>query len=323
MDRRGLTGAAAVALAAVVVLAVAGLGDAGLAGTRSGGKKSGAAKTESARGYMGIYMQTLTSDVRAGLDLKGVDEGVLVSDVEDDSPADEAGLKDGDVIVTFNGAAVATPDELRAKVRDAGAGSKATVEYVRDGKKQAVELTLGERPGVEYGFHRMMQTPEIAHAFAMIGGPRLGIQAHDIESDDMASYFGVKPGEGVLVLGVDEDSPAGKAGVKPGDVVQKIGDESVASVDDIRDACRGLDEGDEFTIAVRRHGKTQSLKATMDETGPVWAFNSDDGDWQGWRHHAPRALVLPRSSQEDLRRELDQLKREMEELRQKLEKSDG
>jgi serine protease Do len=316
--RHAMTAAIGVALA-VGLLAIAGAGDAAMAKPP---KKDTAAKAPSSPGYMGIYMQDLDEDVRAGLDLKGVSKGVLVSGVEEDGPADKAGLQEGDVVVSFNGDAVTTPDELRSKVRAAEAGSKAKLGIVRDGKKQTIEVTLGEREDFRYSFRHMVREPDIAHAFAMMGGPRLGIRAYEFEGDDMASYFGVKPGTGVLVLGVDEGSVADKAGLKPGDVVQTIGGEKVSSVEDIRDACHDMDEGDEFAIGVLRHGKNQELKATMDEARPSWAFNDEDGDWRGWRH-APRALVLPHDSRDELRRELDQLKKELKELKQELENHDG
>ena len=319
--RHSITSATGVALA-VGLLSIAGTGDAAAKDRAKAGSKDSAAKTApGSRGYIGIYMQELTDEVRAGLDLKGVSSGVLVSGVEEDGPADEAGLRDGDVVVSFNGDAVATPDELRSKVRAAEPGSQAKLGIVRDGKKETIELTLGERSDFRYSF-RGMGEPEMARAFAVFGGPRLGIRAEELESDDMASYFGVKPGAGLLVLGVDEGSAAEKAGLKAGDVVQTIDGEKVSSVGDIRDACHEMEAGDEFTIGVLRHGKTQELKATMEESSPAWAFNGDGEHWRGWRH-APRALVIPRDSTDELRRELDELKRELEHLKQQMENQDG
>jgi serine protease Do len=318
--KRSMTGAAGMALAVAILFAFS-VGDAGAAGTsRTKSKdKDKTVSKESTSGYMGVYMQELTDDMQKGLDLK-VDKGVLVSGVADDSPADKAGLKDGDVILAFNGDAVASPDELRGLVRAAGAGSTAKLDVVRDGKKMTIDVTLGERPDdFRYSFHRMMDAPEVTHAFAMLGGPRLGIQAHEIDNEDMASYFHAKPGEGVLVLDVEKNSVADKAGVKAGDVVQAIGDSKIADVNDIRDACHDLDKGDEFKIAVLRHGKTETLNATMDDNA-AWIFNSDDGDWRMWRQRAPRALD---DSRDDIRRELNDLKREVKELKEKLEDHDG
>lgn len=320
---RAMTGAAAVVLSAAVLIALGGVGDASMAKDRTRNRTETTKTASTSRAYMGVYMQNLTQDVERGLDLK-VDKGVLVSGVEDDGPADKAGLKEGDVIVKFNGDAVTSPDDLRQMVRDTDPGSKVKLQIMRDGRKKTLSLTLGERPDdFRYSFHRMMQAPEIAHAFAMIGGPKLGIQAHEIETGDMASYFDVKPGEGVLVLGVQANSVADRAGIKPGDVVTSIDKQKVSTVDDIRDACRHLDNGDEFTIGVVRHGKSEDLKATMDESGSPWAFSSDNGDWQAWRHHAPRARMMPPGSQDQMQRELDQLKKEVEQLKQKLENHDG
>ena len=291
-------------------------------------KSQSDSKSKSESGYIGVYMQDLTSDVRKGLDLE-VDKGVLVSGVQDDSPAAEAGVKEGDVIVSFAGKDVASPDDLRDAVSGFQPGSKAKLELVRDGKTQSITVTIGERPEHEaFTFVspniEMRGMGDMHRAFAVFGGPRLGIDAREIENDELGSYFGAK--SGVLVLGVDDESVAAKAGVKAGDVIQTVGDEKVTDVGDLRDAVRDFDQGDEFTIGVLRHGKTQSLKATMDEQ--EFSFHSG-GDLPMWREfrtpRAPRTPGTPhmmyhRDSMQD---EIDQLKKEIQEMKEKLDHDDS
>ncbi len=313
---------AAMAWVVVAILAVAGAGTA-LAKEKKQSKTTSKEESKSEHGFIGVYMQELTADVREGLDLK-VEKGVLISGVQDDSPAEKAGVEEGDVVVSFGGKDVNSPDELRDAVSDYRPGADAKMEVVRDGKAKAFTVTVGERPESEsWSF----DTPDVQihglgdmhRAFTMIGGPRLGIDAHDLEKDDdLSSYFGAK--EGVLVLGVEDESVASAAGVKAGDVITKIDDATVTDIRDLREAVRDFDEGDDFTITVVRKGKTQALKATMDEQ----EFSFYNGDIPGnfqWHGRAPRAQV--RVDRDQLRQEINDLKREIREMKEQLEREDS
>jgi serine protease Do len=285
--------------------------------------------TESGNGYIGVYMQDLTDDVRRGLDLE-VKKGVLVSGVEDDAPAALAGVEEGDVIVRFNGKEIAAPDELRGAVGAVAPGTEAKIELVRDGEPKVMTVTVGKRPG-RHASHwesdEDFDPVRFASGFAMFGGPRLGIQAHELEDDGLAAYFGAQKGEGLLVLSVEDESMAGKAGVKPGDIISRVGDQTVDDVQDVPKALRDLDEGDPFDITVLRQGKSQSLKATMDHQPGEFAFRAPRAETFRWHapQHAPRVnREWMQNNGDELRRELDNLKRELRELKEELEeRNDG
>ena len=329
--------------AAVAVIAIAGASGTALAREKSKQTKSKTEMpgTESGNGYIGVYMQELTRDVRKGLDID-TEKGALVSGVEDDSPAASAGLEEGDVIVGFNGKAVSSPDDLRDAVRATNPGKEAKIEVMRDGKSRTMTLTVADRPEEQqHSFHwdsdGDFEPMKFAQDFAMMGGPRLGVQAHELEDDGLASYFGAKKGEGLLVLSVDDESMAGKAGVKPGDIISQVGKEKIKDVSDVRDALSDLDKGDAFDITVIRHGKAQSLKATMDDQSREIAFRVPSSEAFRWHGnmtpmpprapHAPRAphVYMQRDGdRDDLRRELDGLKQEIRELKEELEqRNDG
>jgi S1-C subfamily serine protease len=314
--------------AAVAVIAVAGVSSDSIAKEKKSKATPGGETGNS--GYIGVYMQELTADVRKGLDID-VTKGVLVSGVEEDAPAGIAGIEEGDVIVKFNGKAIASADELRDLVRDIEPGEKSAVEVVRDGESRTFTVTVGERPERRTFTWNSDEPMHFGRQFAMFGGPRLGIEAHEIEDDGLASYFGAKKGEGILVLSVEEESVAGKAGVKAGDIINRVGDETVKDVRDVRDALRDLDEGDTFDITVLRHGKSQSLKATMDDQAREFSFVAPDPD-HFFAPHTPRAPRAPRAPRvhmyrgdnDELRRELDDLKKELRELKEELEeRNDG
>lgn len=313
-------GALAVALAAVLVVGLSGIVTAG-------------SKDEGEKGYLGVYMQKLDNDVREGLDLE-IDEGVLISGVEEGSPADEAGVEDGDVIVEFNGEKVATPEDLRDLVREAEVGEEVELKVIRDGKEKTLTLVVGEWPedfgwltigDFRSGWDDVPGIGKMFHAFTP--KPRLGVEVADL-NDDLAPYFKTKAGKGVLVLEVGDESVAEEAGIKPGDVIQKVGDEEVATVDELRESLEDYEEGDEVPIVVLRKGKKTTVTATMDE--PWKSFQ-----WSGKPHiekfkidHMPKAYryhwkapdIDVHMDQDDLRDDIDELKKELKELKKELEK---
>jgi len=320
--------------ALAVMTAVAVASDAP-AKEKKDGKNKQVIRIKDDGGYLGVYMQELTDDMRKGLNMDASRSGVLISGVEEDSPAAKAGLEDGDVITKVDGKAVDSPDELRAAVRGHEPGTTTSLEVWQDGKSRNLTVTVGERPDQhEMSFFApdidVDVTPHIQHAFSMMGGPRLGVEARELDDAGFAAYFGAKPGDGVLVLDVDDESVAGKAGVKAGDVIRQIGEDKVTEVRDIKDAVREFEEGDEFTITVQRNGKAQELKATMDEQSGTWSFRAP----RAMRWHnmdVPRTPRTPRApgmhemqrGRADMQRQLDDLKDQIEELKEQLERQDG
>ena len=104
-----------------------------------------------------------------------------------------------------------------------------------------------------------------------------------------------------FVLSVDDESVAGKAGVKPGDIISRVGDGQGQDTADVHRALGEYDKGDKFDITVLRHGKSQSLKATMDEQDHEFAFRMpalESFHWHGWEdrpvHRARRACWCSR-----------------------------
>jgi membrane-associated protease RseP (regulator of RpoE activity) len=285
-------------------------------------------KEPKTKGYLGVYMQKLDKDVREGLDLD-VDEGVLINGVEEGSPADEAGIEEGDVVVEFDGKKVSSPDDLRALVGESEVGKEVEVKVIRDGKQKTVRLVVGELPDDlgwatmgDFGSHwRDKGLDKLVYAFAL--RPRLGVEAVELNKD-LAPYFKTKAGEGVLVLEVKDESAAEEAGIKAGDVIQKVGDETVSSVDDLRESLEDFEEGDEVAIVVLRNGKTKTLTATMKDV-------DENFIWSGWPHsYRYRAKGLPHHYEwkspdieiqrykGDVENEIQELKKELKELKKEI-----
>lgn len=171
------------------------------------------------------------------------DAGVRVERVIPDSPAERAGLKKGDVLLSLDGEKVSNPSEVRDFLRDLEEEKEVQVEILRDGDPMTIQITPEEQEGF-----RMM-----------LGGNRmyLGINLQELDSD-LASYFKVDPGAGVLVTRVESGSPAEKAGVRSGDVITHVNGEKINEPADVVRKMENLDEGATLEITVLRHGSEEA-----------------------------------------------------------------
>lgn len=218
------------------------------------------AKESSTKAWLGVQIQELTPSLRESLKL-GSKTGLLITEVVQGSPADDANLHEEDVIIEFAGQPVELADAFTKLVRNSEAGKEIKIAIMRDGERKEIMVTLAPR-----------KTPK-SYSYAWSGEPmrffgshqRLGVQAHSLNAD-LAGYFNVKEEGGALVLEVDEDTPAEKAGLKAGDVITKIDEEPVDSPSELMRALSDYEAGDEITITYIRHGKTATSKATLEES---------------------------------------------------------
>ena len=270
--------------------------------------------------FLGILMQELTDEVLQGLNTD-TRRGVLVTEVIDDSPADKAGIEEGDIIVELMGKRVSSPDELRERIAGRDVGDEIKVKLMRGKRSKTMKVTLGDwadqpamawiEPDDLYG-----HWDKAMNYVSNLWPRRLGVRVSKI-NDDLGAYFGVKEGEGVLVLGVEDDSTAEELGVKAGDVIVEVEGEEIHSAGDIRESLSELDKGDEVNVKILRKKKNVELKAELKESShTTWFYN--------FRDHAPRvrAFTVPEADYGDeLRKELEELRKEFEELKKELKKS--
>ena len=211
--------------------------------------------------------------------------GVLIDEVEADSPAEQAGLKRGDVVVEFDGERVRGARHFSRLVQETPDGRSVKTTIVRDGARQTLDITpsAGERFG--WANDRIIAMPDIEReierglealprnfsfdfdwdASPMIAGGargRLGARLQPL-TGQLAEYFGTK--EGVLVSSVDADSPAAKAGLKAGDVITSVNGRAVNDTRDVTQEIRGADQGKELELGVLRDRKSLTLKAQIPE----------------------------------------------------------
>jgi serine protease Do len=197
------------------------------------------------RGFLGIQFQPVTGKLakQFGLDRP---RGALVTSLVPDGPAEKAGVKAGDVVLSYNGKRLETSGELPPLVGATPIGAKATIEVLRDGKSRELSVTVGKLDEeatagtAESGGKRA--TPAEAKE------SRLGLSLSDL-SDEQRKQLDIDGG--VLVTGV-EPGPAARAGLTRGDVILEVNRKAVDSIGALRKAIDAADEADATLLLVRR-----------------------------------------------------------------------
>jgi Do/DeqQ family serine protease len=181
------------------------------------------------RSQLGVNIQPVTSDIAASLGLKDVG-GAIVSGVTPGSAADRAGVKQNDVIKSFNGQPVKDINGLRNRVAESRPGSTATLVVVRDGSERTFSVKLDEKAAEKTASNAAPADREDKSA--------LGVTVTPL-TPDLAERSDIPKGvHGLLVEDVNPDSRAAEAGIRPGDVIQQVNRQDVRSVDELRAAVR-------------------------------------------------------------------------------------
>lgn len=203
-------------------------------------------------GWIGVEIQDVTPEMAEALNLKSP-VGALVASVSHHSPASRAGLKPGDVIVTFNGIPVDNVGSLPPMVGNTLPGTKVTLGILRNGKPITLHATIGVLPG---GHHSGSGTST--------GGniSRLHIQVQALTSKEK-NHLGIN--HGVLVIGVG-DGPAAQAGITPGMAILDIAGQSIHSPEQLNRIVEKLPVGRSIAIRVRDRQQTLFTAITLPVT---------------------------------------------------------
>ncbi|MBN2474196.1 MAG: Do family serine endopeptidase [Pirellulales bacterium] len=183
------------------------------------------------RAYLGVMIQPVTHQLAEQFGVK-VHEGVLVTDVQPDTPAAKAGMQSGDVIVEFAGTHVASPQELQAVVERTEIGSKQPMIVLRDAKRVTLQVTVREQPE-EYGLAG--QAPQDSPKAEPSRFDKLGVQLENLTAE-VAEQLSLKADHGVVITEVQPGSPADQAGLATGMVIAQANRHDVKSVEDFRKA---------------------------------------------------------------------------------------
>ncbi|PYQ11217.1 MAG: hypothetical protein DMH00_08775 [Acidobacteria bacterium] len=205
-----------------------------------------------------------------GVVLSEGEDGVSITGVKEQSPADKAGLREGDTIVEIDSKKVEDSGDIRRAIRELEPGDTVQIVVMRDGKKKTVNATLGEAPA---HFWRGEGFPGLApgEGFGPMGfrsmalsRTYLGVRVQGM-TEELRTYFKAPRGRGVLVSRVEEDTPAARAGLRAGDVIVMVDGKGIASRGDIGEALVDKEPGDKVAVKVIRDGADKTLDVEVSE----------------------------------------------------------
>ena len=210
------------------------------------------------------------------------DGEIEISNIEDESPAELAKLKRGDIILQIGGKDVSNRQMLRNEIRMKRPGESVTIKIERKGKTEEIKVRLGE-----YSEKDIFQ--EFERKFPRLFAPKLleplkptapvepelfrwgfenrryiGVYIQDL-NEELSEHFGVKKGTGLLVSEISEDSPAEKAGLKVGDVIVKADGKRVETTNELVDLIQDKERGEKIKIVFLRDRKERSAEVEIEE----------------------------------------------------------
>ena len=233
---------------------------------------------DSTGAYLGVDITDIPPERMSALKLKE-EQGVEVTMVDQDAPAGKAGLKEHDVILTMNGAAIESGAQLRRMIRETPPGRVVILGVSRDGQAMTFKVPLGDRnknmaykhSGKEFKFEMpampaMPPMPDIDIPVSVVvvhSSMRSGLMVENI-TPQLGEFFGVKNGRGVLVRSVEKGSRADKAGFRAGDVIVKVSDQAIQDTSDFSHALRSHGGGN-TSVLVIRDKREQNLTLPLPE----------------------------------------------------------
>jgi len=204
------------------------------------------------RSWLGVYIQQVTPEIAEQFDLEEA-EGVLVGDVIEDSPAEEAGLARGDVIIAVNQIVVNTPYELQDTIRTLEIGDKAELTVKRNGKESIFVVEIAEMPSDED-----VETKE------KVFSEQTGIKVEEV-TPDIASEANLPWVRGLVVVDVIPGSSADDMGIRPGDIILEANRKEISSIVEWEEILNKLETGDTLLLLVFRDKHTYYVPVKIEE----------------------------------------------------------
>ncbi|NUO08355.1 MAG: DegQ family serine endoprotease [Candidatus Brocadia sp.] len=181
------------------------------------------------RGWLGVVIQDIDPALAKSFNVT-VTEGVLISDVQDNSPAKEAGFVRGDIVIEYDGKSIRDVNHLRNVVAQTEIGKKVTAKVLRDGKEQELTVKIAEQPAELFaaGPGEVPSTKD------------LGMTVQNL-TKELARNLGIEEEGGVIVSEVQPGSPAAMSDIREGDLIKEVHRKKVSNVTEFKKA---LSEGD-------------------------------------------------------------------------------
>jgi serine protease Do len=193
------------------------------------------------RGWLGIRAQDVTPQTAASMGLtRPAAEMAVVTEVAENSPAAEAGIKTGDLIVELNGKPVPKSHELPSLIADTPPNQKVTLKIIHENKEQTLTVKIGELPD-DNDASQQLEARD----------PEIGVRVQRI-TPEAARRLGLSSTKGVLVVEVQPGSPADQVGLQPADVIREVNQRPVNNVKDFERVARQGRRGDRILLLVQR-----------------------------------------------------------------------
>ncbi len=189
------------------------------------------------RGWLGISVQDISDDIAKNLNHQNKG-GALVSDVFKGDPADQAGIKVGDIITEINGKPIKDTHELLLTIAALQVGQKMNIKAIRDGKEMTFRVTVAERKD------------NVAVTAEKSEKGHFGISAQEI-TPEIARQLGIKS-EGVIITDIQEGSPADEVGMQPQDIIVQVNRVKVSSMNDYNREISKAVQKKSVTLLVKR-----------------------------------------------------------------------
>lgn len=196
------------------------------------------------RGWLGVAIQPITPDLGKKFSLKQAN-GALVSDVMEGSPAEQAGVKPGDVIVEFGGKTVKSSTELPHIVASTPVGKEVSMKVIRDGAEVALHVKIGE-----------LKEEQVATMTSSSPKTKLGIDIQEL-NPALSRKFGLKGEKGIVIAEVEPDSPGDAAGLQPGDLILEINRVRVTTVNQVKRVLEKTKPDEPTLLLIKRDGGTR------------------------------------------------------------------
>jgi serine protease Do len=293
-------------------------------------KSTSSSHGKSGVAWMGVYTQSVDKELAKAFNLKS-DRGVVVNQVADDSPAEKAGLKEEDVILSANGSSIESANDLSEAVSAAKPGDKMTLDVIRSGHEMQIAVTLGEREDssdniiISRGY-KAPQNWTFNYSNDDEEDSYIGVQLVEL-TPQLGAYFGADDANGVLVSEVEKGSPAEKAGIQAGDIIVAVGDDKVSDAQDLRDMIQDTKAGSSVSLGILREHNAKTIAVEVErrkEHGVV-----------GYHFTMPKTPSIPSMKglylggddnqyfdSREFRRQMDDLRKQLETLKVELKDND-
>lgn len=196
------------------------------------------------RGWLGVVIQNLTDELAESFEHQGED-GVLIGQVQNDSPADSAGLEQGDIVIEFDGEEITDVNQLRNLVAQIRPGQRVKVVVMRAGRKKSINVKIGELPDDD-------EMPAMADPSDDID-EEIGLSVEEL-TPSIASRLKTDLKKGVVVTQVLPGSMAQRASLQRGDIIVKINGNTIDSLEDYREAISEIDLSKGVRLLVETRG---------------------------------------------------------------------